>query len=283
MSALSYVHPSKLNSSVYFTGPKPFRLKSLLILCGQGYIDGPKGKIKLDTDFLSIPSGNSAAFKISSVSSKIPNSSNAEFRRFIKNAAVKNIQIHENIFNELMHCMYHYKNTSYIASFLHLYRLIEHTALYLPMVSIVSKGINNLTFNNYKEMLDKDAKSDLAVLRKFSSDILDPNVSEIAVRYSFSNSSSPQSCMSIIRKIMDIASINTTGNDYADIKYKFTDRLIINFRNQFFHYLSFEKNISLKELHYPEEFLEACLPNFITYFAFLYQTFLIAEWELWSN
>ncbi|PHV05068.1 hypothetical protein CSQ96_23020 [Janthinobacterium sp. BJB412] len=63
---------------------------------------------------------------------------------------------------------------------------------------------------------------------------------------------------------------------------KNTDRLIVSFRNQFFHYLYHEKNISLKILNDPDDFLSVCMPNFLNYFAFLYRELLIAEWELWA-
>jgi len=285
MAQPSYFPPSGLHGASYFGGriPSLNRLRVLLILSGYGTIEHDGKSIKLKRDFLSIPIQSTGKFKVGSITSKIPGCTNSEFRALIKNAATKNINIHENIFNELVHCIAHLETQSYLASFVHLYRLIEHTALYLPLVSIVSRGVNDITFSQYKEVVNNQAKADLSILKNFSTKVLDPAIGNSISRYSFSNNSNPTAACTVARGLLDSAQINSYGADYFEIKYMHSDRLIITFRNQFFHYLYHDKNISLRDLGDPGEFLQSCLPNFITYFAFLYREFLIAEWELWSN
>lgn len=285
MSQLSYSPPASLQSRNYFGGTIPSldRLRSLLILSGHGTIKNGSANIRLTSDFLSIPVQASGKFKVSLLTSKIPGCTYAEFRTLLKNAAIKNIRIHENIYNELSHCVAHYESKSYIASFVHLYRLIEHAALYLPLVSIVAKGVNDLTFSQYKEVVQNGAKADLSVLKNFSTKVLDPSVGSSVARYSFAGNTRPAACCAIVKGLLDTGQVINSGTDYVEIKYQHTDRLIVNFRNQFFHYLYHERNLSLKELDDPDGFLKVCLPNFLTYFAFLYREFLIAEWELWSR
>lgn len=159
----------------------------------------------------------------------------------------------------------------------------SHAALYLPLVSIVAKGVNDLTFSQYKQIIDNGAKSDLSVLKNFSTKTLDPTIANSVARYSFAGLADPEKICSIVKGLLSADQVVSSGIDYVEIRYQFTDRLIVGFRNQFFHYLYHERNLSLKDLGDPEEFLGVCLPNFVTYFAFLYREFIAAEWELWSG
>lgn len=285
MSNPTYTPPSGLSGPSYFGGkiPSQNRLKTLLILSGHGTISCDGKSFRLSKDYLSIPNQPSGKFRIGSIASKIPGCTRHELRSLLKNAGTKNIKIHENIFLELTHCIWHLEQKSHLASFVHLYRLIEHSALYLPLVSIVSKGINDITFNQYKEVVNNTARADLSVLKSFSQKVLDQNFANSTARYSFSSSSHPRSACSVAKTLVDQCDISNSGNDFIELKYQHTDRLIINFRNRFFHYLYNEKNISIKEIGSPEDFLGSCIPNFLTYFSFLFREFLIAEWEIWAD
>lgn len=284
MGSINYIPPSQLSTTSYFNGnfASLDRLKSLLILSGQGKIEKNGKVFQLTTDYLSVPVQNSGKFTVATIVAKIPNCTNVELRALVAHAAAKNIRIHKNIYQELVHCLAQMETQSYIASFVHLYRLIEHTALYLPLIAIVSKGVNNLTFNDYKEVIDNKAKADLSVLKKFSANILNPTIGNSAVRYSFATTGRPNQNRLVATDQLDAAMIYNSGPDFFEIQLKNTDRIIVNFRNQFFHYLYHEKNISLQDLEDPDEFLSICMPNFLNYFAFLYRELLVAEWELWA-
>lgn len=284
MTSIVYIPPSQLLTPSYFSGTIPSldRLRSLLILSGHGRIQRNSKVFNLSKDYLNIPIQASGKFKVTKIVAKIPNCTSTEFRSLVSKAATKNIRIHQNIYLELAHCIAQLEEKSYIASFVHLYRLIEHTALYLPLVSIVSKGVNDLTFTDYKEIIDNKAKADLSVLKKFSSKILNAEAADSTVNYSFSATGNPSQNKKVATEQLDADQISNSGSDFFEIKMKNTDRLIVSFRNQFFHYLYHEKNISLKILNDPDDFLSVCMPNFLNYFAFLYRELLIAEWELWA-
>lgn len=284
MAAITYTPPSRLMNASYFSGSHASldRLRSLLLLSGQGVLKKNGKSITLSKDYLSIPIQLSGPFKVADIVGKIPGCTNPQLRSLVGNAATKNIRIHQNIYQELTHCLVQFESGSYIASFVHLYRLIEHTALYLPLVAVISKGINNLTFNDYKEVIDNKAKADLSVLKKFSSNLLNSSVGDYTAKYSFSATSHPVQNRIILTDQLENNMNAISGPDFVDVKLKYTDRLIVNFRNQFFHYLYHERNISLQDLNDPDEFLSVCMPNFLHYFAFLYRELLIAEWELWA-
>lgn len=285
MAQPSYIPPAELKGSSYFGGTIPSldRLRTLLILSGHGSIVCNGKSTRLTRDYISVPTQASGKFKVGSITSKITGCTHNELKSLLKKAATKNIKIHENIYIELVHCIAHLENKSYLASFVHLYRLIEHAALYLPLVSVISKGVNNMTFTQYKEVINNNAKADLSVLKNFSTKILDPSFGGSIARYSFANNSTPGLACSVAKGLLDPLEISSVGSDYIEVKFQYTDRLVVNFRNQFFHYLYHEKNISIRDLGDPGEFLESCLPNFITFFAFLYREFLTAEWELWAD
>ena len=284
MAIFSYSHPNKLSGSSYFGRPIQSldRLRTLLILTGHGKITGSNRIITLSNDFMNVPVQPAGRFQVGKVISKIPGCTSAQLRKLLSVAATKNIAIHSNIFREVMHCVAHYESGSYIASFVHLYRLVEHAALYLPLVTIIAKGVNNLTFVQYQQVIDNKAKADLSVLKKFSSNVLDPSFSRSLARYSFSGTAYPAANRKIISDLLDPSEISNSGPDYVETKYGITDRLIVGFRNQFFHYLYHDRNISLHDLQDPDDFLKVCLPHFLTYFSLLYRELLIAEWELWA-
>jgi hypothetical protein len=284
MANFTYSYPKRLSGVSYFGGQIPSldRLRTLLILSGHGEILSNSKKIILKNDYMNVPVQNAGRFKVAKLISKIPSCTEAQLKSLLAKAATKNIDIHSNIFREVMHCVAHYEQGSYIASFLHLYRLIEHTALYLPLVTVISKGVNNLTFNQYKQIINHNAKSDLSVLKTFSLDVLDPSFKLIIARYSFSGTNYPRDNCNVISKLLGQNAIINSGSDFIEIKYEVTDRLIIGFRNHFFHYLYHVDNISLRDLRDPDEFLQICLPHFIAYFSFLYRELLIAEWDLWA-
>lgn len=285
MANFTYSPPRELAGPSYFGGSIPSldRLRTLLILAGHGSIHGNGTSVKLKNDFMSVPAQVAGSFKVGKLLSKIPGCTSAQLRSLLTKAATKNIAIHENISRELIHCLAHYESGYFIASFVHLYRLIEHAALYLPLVTIISRGVNSFTFVQYKEVIDNKAKADLSVLKKFSSNILDQSLARSIARYSFSGTAMPAANVQVVTNILNGGEISSSGSDYVEVQYGSTDRLIVGFRNHFFHYLYHEKNISLRDLQDPDEFLKACLPNFLTYFAFLYRELLIAEWELWAR
>lgn len=283
MAAIDYIPPRALSGPNYFgrRGPFPYRLQTLLTLTGYGSVTLDGRPLALNQDFMSVPIRQSGRLRVSDLAAKIPSCTVPELRKLIHVAATKNFSIHENIAREVLHCIAHYRSGSYIASFLHLYRLIEHAALYLPLVSVVSKGVHNTTFLQYKEVISGGAKSDLSVLRNFSSTLLDQNLGRSVATYSFSGSANPAANVHLMSTLLR-GKAAAVGADFVDLKYEDTDRLIVAFRNQFFHYLFHEENISLKDLSDPDGFLKVCMPRFISYFSFLFREFLIAEWELWA-
>ena len=281
---LVYSCPKELSGASYFgsTGPYLYRLQTLLLLTGHGVITTNGGAVKLRNDFMGVPVQPSSDFRINKLVVKIPDCTNHQFRLLLRNAATKNVAIHQNIAAEVMHCIAHYESGSFIASFVHLYRLIEHAALYLPLVSIVTKGVNGNTFSQYKEVIDNKAKSDLSVLKNFSLKILDQNLAASVARFSFSSTLKPGENFRLMQRLVGESQVFSLGADYVEIQYRRMDRLIVEFRNQFFHYLYHERNISLQDLDDPNEFLQVCMPHFISYFSFLFRELLIAEWELWA-
>lgn len=186
MTTIIYTPPSQLSINTYLPGTKPDdRIKALLLLSGHGRLTRNGKSIKLHADYLSIPIKASGTFKVADIAAKIPNCTNMGFRKLISTAATKNIRIHQNVYLELAHCLWQLEEKSYVASFVHLYRLIEHTALYLPLVSIVSKGVNDYTVTDYQGVIDNKAKSDLSVLKKFSAKGLDTSAAASKITYSF--------------------------------------------------------------------------------------------------
>lgn len=283
MPRLSFVPPQALDNSRYFGGQHVSldRLKSLLMLSGHGVIDDGQSQFKLTTDFMGVPSQKSTSFKVKQLLDKIPGCTAPQLHRLVSNAAAKNIRVHQNVYRELLSCLYYYETRSYIASFVHLYRLIEHSALYLPLVAVIS-GSNDLTFNDYKQVIDNKAKADLSVLRKFPFKRLNPTVAASTAKFSFAATANSAMNCTVARSVLDDKFVRDFGPDWLEMEYTSIDSLIVGFRNEFFHYLYHEKNISLGQMPDPDEFLAVCMPFFISYFSFLYREFFIAEWELWA-
>ena len=293
MASFEYIPPAGFHRSIYGCS-KPsenFRLKSLLLLSGLGTIEKKStGKQKrLDFDFISLPPQGvnfSKASTIGHVTAKFPDYTRKELDAFFQVAIYKNIAIHKNIYNELTNLFGHLGSSNHIASFLHIYRIIEQVALCLPIVSIIKKGSFDNTFSDYKGLLQGGAKSDLSVLRKYSEYHLDSSIGDSVANMSFFRTSNPAQNVRVIKRFFtgkDAVEIVAETADSIGIKYCNVDKLIVGFRNQFFHYLFHEKNLSISDIESPDEFLEVCNPIFINYLAFLFHEFLESEMLMWGR
>lgn len=286
MPAFDFFLPAKFHNSVYGCAipSENFRLKSLLLLVGIGRVGrvGSREPRKLEVDFMLIPHQVVAKRSIAQAASKFPNYTRKQLDTFFRSANVKNMVIHKNICNELKNLFGYKVEGNNIGCFLHIYRIIEQIALCLPMVSIINKGGFNNTFSEFKGLIEGGAKSDLAVLKKYSRNHLDSSIASSVAKFSFSRTCNPQQNVSVVKRFFKAEDIVSETVDSIEIKYKHLDTLIIGFRNQFFHYLFHEKNLSMTDLDCPDEFLEVCNPIFINYFAFLYRELLESELMIWG-
>ncbi|WP_162945873.1 hypothetical protein [Pseudomonas sp. DY-1] len=286
MSAFDYIAPGVFKKSV-FGCSKPsenYRLKSFMMLIGMGGISrGASTSIKkLETDFLMIPVQSPASPSISNVLAKFQGFSRSELDGFFFRSITKNHKLHQNIYGELKNAIGHHAEGSPVACFLYIYRLIEQTALCLPMVSIISKGGFNNTFDAFKQLVDGKAKSDLSVLKKYSENILDPAVGDSVAKLDFSRTLRPKQNVEVVKRFIVQANIVSETIDSIEIKYRNLDALIVGFRNQFFHYLFHERNLSITDIDSPDDFLKVCNPIFLNYFAFLYHDLVVSELTIWG-
>ncbi|MGE8147289.1 hypothetical protein ACQKP7_19150 [Pseudomonas frederiksbergensis] len=287
MPAFDYFSPAKLRNSVYgcVTPSENFRLKSLLLLVGIGRVGriGAVAPKKLEIDFMLIPHQAVATSSIMQAVSKFPTYTRKQLDDFFRTANFKNPVIHRNICNELKNVFGYQSEKNHIGCFLHIYRIVEQIALCLPIVSIIKKGGFNNTFSEFKGLIEGGAKSDLAVLKKYSRYHLDGSVANSVAKLSFSRTGNPQQNIGVVKRYIKAEDIVSETVDSIEIKYMHIDALIIGFRNQFFHYLFHEKNLSIMDLECPDEFLEVCNPIFINYFAFLFHELLESELMIWGG
>jgi hypothetical protein len=284
MTNFTYLPPATLKKSLYYgsTPAENFRLKTTLLLSGLGRISqtgAPKGK-RVPSDFMTIPFQQATTNKIDHVIKKFPDYSRGDLDRFFKQRLIKNYPLHRNIFNELTNACGHSINSNQISCFLYVYRVIEQIALCLPIISIINKsGIQN-TFTEFKQLIDIKAKSDLSVLKKYCKEHLDKTIADQTVIFDFTNTTRPKQNIDAFKRFVNEI-VNETQSS-IEIQYKNIDSLIIGFRNQFFHYLAFEKNLSITDLSSPDEFLKVCNPIFINFLGCLYYEFLSAELTMWA-
>ncbi len=283
MTNFNYSPPETFKQSIYYgnTPAENFRLKTILLLSGLGRItqtQKPKGT-RVPFDHLTIPYQPSAANTISHVTNKFPHYSRRELDRFFNQSATKNYSLHKNIFHETTNAYGHHLNENHISCFVHIYRTIEQIALCLPIISIINKsGIQN-TFSEFRQLFDIKAKSDLSVLKKYTRDYLDKTVADQTVIFDFSTTTRPRQNVEVLKKFAEEV-VNTT-NSSIEVKYKHLDSIIVGFRNQFFHYLPFEKNLSITDISSPDDFLKVCNPIFMNFLGYLYYEFLSSELTMW--
>lgn len=293
MPTFEYVPPGQFRRSIYGCSQPSdnFRLKSLLLLSGLGTVSkaGVAKPSKLDIDYISLPAQRvnpSSTAKISRITAKFPGHTRKDLDYFFQAAIFRNISIHKNVYHELANILGHQHDGNHIAAFLHIYRVIEQIALCLPIVSIVKKGSFDNTFTDFKGLVQGGAKTDLAVLRKYSENHLDRAIADSSANISFFRTTKPKQNVNVIKRFFsgkDSAGIISETIDSIEIKYRDIDKLVIGFRNQFFHYLFHEKNLSITDMEFPDEFLGACNPIFINYLGFLYHEFLMSELAMWGR
>ncbi|MEG0718322.1 MAG: hypothetical protein RR811_07455 [Comamonas sp.] len=284
MSTFSFHPPGVFRRSV-FGGEQPrdnHRLKSFLILVGLGSIrrSALSKSTPLRHDFITIPFSAGTSPSISNIIAKFQGFSKGDLEKFFKNSHGKNLIYHKKIYFELVNAIGYFQEKNNISCFLHLYRIIEQSALCLPIISLMKNGNIENTFMEFKSLIKSDAKSDLSVLKNYSRSQKSTSPLQVTVNISFAHTTNPTQNIAIVRKL--VKNIVSSTADSIELKYLEIDSLIIGFRNQFFHYLFHEDNLSLMDLTYPEEFLEVCNPIFINYFAFLFKDLLDAEMLMWD-
>lgn len=289
MPGFDFSAPSHFGKSVYscVSPADNYRLKSLLLLLGAGYIRKRTGvKTRIAKAFLQIPYQHSGKLLIKDIVALFPSYNRREIDKFFSNNLTKNIKIHKNIYHELLNAIGYLDNNNHIPCFLSVYRIIEQIALCLPVISIIEKATFEIAFTEYQKLIDGKARSDLSVLKKYSENVLDPTVGGTTITFDFTHTSKPQQNVNVIKRLLpqkDIATIIVTESiDSIEIKNKHMHYPIIGFRNQYFHYLFHETNISHDDLEYPEEFLKVCNLNFINYYSFLYLDLLRSELSIWG-
>jgi|GEM_PF-5766316 len=283
MTNFSFCAPETFKQSIYY-GNKPaenFRLKTILLFAGVGRITqtlNTKGT-RIPYDHLTIPYQPSNANTIKHITSKFPDYSRKELDRFFDQSTTKNYSLHRNIFHETTNAYGHHINDNQISCFVHIYRTIEQVALCLPIISIINKsGIQN-TFTEFRKLVDIKAKSDLSVLKKYTREYLDRTVADQTVIFDFTHTSQPRQNVEVLKRFAEEI-VNST-NFSVEVKYKYLDSIIVGFRNQFFHYLPFEKNLSIIDIPSPDEFLKVCNPIFMNFLGYLYYEFLLSEMTMW--
>lgn len=283
MSTFKFHPPLTLNKSIFGgnLGTENFRAKNLLLLNGFGSVSkGQSSGKKLDYEFIKVPYTTPGKCKIDVLVSKFSSATNADVKKFLDNAKIKNLKYHKKIYYELVNTLGYLQEKNNISCFLHLYRIIEQSALCLPIITIFNKGNLDNSFVEFKKLIEGGARSDLTVLKKYSENQPANSPLETTVRLSFSGTSRPKQNVDVVRRF--ITNPISTTPDSIDFKYKNVEALIIGFRNQFFHFLFHEKNLALEDIEYPEEFLEVCNPIFINYFSFLFRDLIDTEKSLWG-
>ncbi len=294
MSEFNYKPPAKYRSSVLSgsiqsnnSQVENYRIKSFLLLLGIGKISDSNNSFRtLSKTFFTIPFARSAPLNRSNILSYFPQINSNEFERFFKNSLSKNSQFHKNIYSEILTAIGYYEKNNPIAMFLHIYRLIEQTALCLPIVSIIEKANYQFTFNEIKELVDGSAKSDLSVLKKYSEIHLESSRANVNITLNFSSTRKPDENVRLLESFIPQKKrdqiIVSSNNTSIEIKMKHFHIFIISFRNQYFHYLFHEKNINFDRLTYPEDLLNVCNPYFMNYFAQLFFDLLSSEISMWA-
>ena len=291
MSEFAYTEPGKLANS-NFGGKMPmdnYRVKSLLSLFGQGTLKkrNISTQIKLNNCFSVVPHRQSVKLKIIDiVFYAFPGRTKKEISNFFISSCTKNMLFHKKVFFELITALGYLEQSNHIASFVSIYRLYEQIALCLPIITLIDRAQFPATFDDYKQLIDNKAKSDLSVLKKYSENILDSSIGDISICFDFSRTQRARKNTNLFKNLIPqklhstviISSTNTSIN----IKLKHIHILVINFRNQYFHYLFHEKNIDYDALEYPEEFLGVCNPIFISYYSRLFLDLLGAEFSIWG-
>lgn len=287
MSTFNFHPPLTLKRSIFGgdLGVENFRVKNLLLLKGFGEISrGSNKPFKIDHEFLKVPYidktvSASSKCTIDNLVQVFDSSSESEVRNFFDKSKLKNVKFHRKIYKELVSALGYMHEGNNVSCFLHLYRIIEQSALCLPVMSIIKEGNLQNTFSEFKSLLEGGAKTDLAVLKKYSKEQLSASPLNTNVNLSFAATNRPKQNVEVVKRF--ITPVSET-NDSVEISYKQMDGLIIGFRNQFFHFLFHDKNLSLEDLEDPEEFLRVCNPYFLNYFSFLFKDLIESEKTLWG-
>lgn len=184
----------------------------------------------------------------------------------------ENSEFYELIILEFLQCFYHIKQQNGIASFMHLYRILERISYALPL--IYAKSTNNFT-KTYELLKKFFANSDchtgeLSFFKNSLKHILDDMESQFPFDLKFN----VQLKSWLGNYILDNHSISNNQITFNLPTEKLLD-LIVSLRNGLFHSLSGKPHISLKTMPFPNDELLNNIENFLNAISFI--TYKIVE------
>jgi hypothetical protein len=153
----------------------------------------------------------------------------------------KNFNFYKELFVEFSNYFLRKDENNHIAAFLHLYRILESIAYCFPLIWAARASDYVGTYNQLKTYFDGPKTGELKFFKRFIDDVLEETLQNTQVTL-YINSVHPdwqkKYYQSINRNIPQNDVVSYT--EYSEITVKFCciTELVINLRNQYFHFLT---------------------------------------------
>lgn len=195
-----------------------------------------------------------------------------EFEKYIRKNRV-NMKIYKNILHEFTSYFYHQNKREFVASFVNLYRCLEHMSYTFPLVYASKAKEYWGTYKELQSFFEGKGTSELKFFKRFQEVLINKDIRNLTFEISFENA--PIEIKGTLEKILkNIYMQAGVPNEMVEsnmVKYDYMLDFIVTCRNRYFHFLASDprNNLKIKEINM-DYFFEAVNIHMANWLAYIY-------------
>lgn len=194
------------------------------------------------------------------------------FEKYIRKNRV-NVKIYKNILHEFTSYFYHENKKEFVASFVNLYRCLEHMSYTFPLVYASKAKEYWGTYKELQSFFEGKGTSELKFFKRFQKVLIDEDIRNLTFEISFESApiEIKDKLENILKDIYRQAGVPSEMIDSNMVKYDYMLEFIITCRNRYFHFLASDSrnNLQVKEINM-DYFFEAVNIHMVNWLAYIY-------------
>ena len=260
----------RFGSRIPKNGEKSHQYLLIRLLLGAVDVEQSGRRVKQRQDYSNWPASALVGSAGEAVSSYLQDQISRTSADFISVTIIDNRRLFGDLLSEFASYFCASGAGAHTTAFVHLYRILERLSFSLPLLYCATESDFEGTFNLLKKLFSDAGDSDLSLLKKFISEgkLIDRTIVDTAVVIDFSVSplNSERFYKAVSSRFKDADLLDPVRRQVS-VTFGNIQSLFIVIRNRFFHLRSGDgrNNISLAELHDPNEFFSILNPIFCNF------------------
>lgn len=264
---------------------KSFQYLLIRLLLGHASIHQAGAIAKQTTDYSLLPPQPQSATPAKAISKYLIDFDvGLNTASFIRKTLSDNRSFYKELLLEFSNFYLQTSKSSHVSAFLFLYRAMERMSYSIPLLYVSTQTDYFGTFKELKKHLAQETEGEIGFFKKFitTGKLFDSTLLDVEYDIAFSSTHSHQNDYhQITQRIFDKFESNDPGHFKFKLKFKNTIDLLATLRNRFFHARTGDgrNNISITEMHYPDEYFECVNPIFCSFLSMVVLTSIAAKYQ----